>query len=172
MLIEMFVFFSRSWRAISMRPCHPVHCTRRAAKGRRDINGRLAAERRQKGREACMMGERACGPDSMATRAETEARAREAASFKCHEAPLGPGPHQGPDRAPSGFAQAAEGTRGRGPQKSFIFRPQLATGSWCGALALPWAWPWADGGAPGGARAELGSESGYRITVSSSPGGP
>ena len=54
MLIEMFVFFSRSWRAISMRPCHPVHCTRRAAKGLRDINGRLAAERRQKGREACM----------------------------------------------------------------------------------------------------------------------
>ena len=56
MLIEIFVFFSRSWRAISMRPCHPVHCTRRAAKGLRDINGRLAAERRQKGREACMRG--------------------------------------------------------------------------------------------------------------------
>ena len=25
-------------------------------------------------------------------------------------------------------------------------------------------WPWAEGGAPGGARAELGSESGYRFT--------
>ena len=93
-----------------------------------------------------------------------EVRAREAASFKCHEAPLGPGPHQGPERAPRGFAQAAEGTRGRGPQKSFIFRPQLATGRWCGALALPWAWPWTEGGAPGGARAELGSESDYRST--------
>ena len=66
------------------------------------------------------------------------------------------------ERAPRGFAQAAEGTGH--PQKSFTFRPQLATGRWCGALALPWAWPWADGGAPGGARAELGSESGYRFT--------
>ena len=45
MLISISVFFSRSWRAISMRPCHPVHCTRRAAKGLRDIHGRLAAER-------------------------------------------------------------------------------------------------------------------------------
>ena len=57
-----------------------------------------------------------------------EVRAREAASFKCHEAPLGPGPHQSPERAPRGVAPAAEGTRGRGPQKSFTFRPQLATG--------------------------------------------
>ena len=54
MLISISVFFSRSRRTISMRPRHPVHCTRRAAKGLRDINGRLAAERRQKGREACM----------------------------------------------------------------------------------------------------------------------
>ena len=55
-----------------------------------------------------------------------EVRAREAASFKCHEAPLGPGPHQGPERAPRGFAQAAEGTRH--PQKSFTFPSQLALG--------------------------------------------
>ena len=68
MLIEMFVFFSRSWRAISMRPCHPVHCTRRAAKGLRDINGRLAAEWRQTGKGGMHEEERACGPDSMATR--------------------------------------------------------------------------------------------------------
>ena len=68
MLIEIFVFFSRSWRAISMRPCHPVHCTRRAAKGLRDINGRLAAERRQTGKGGMHEEERACGPDSMAAR--------------------------------------------------------------------------------------------------------
>ena len=68
MLIDISVFFSRSWRAISMRPCHPVHCTRRAAKGLRDINGRLAAERRQTGKGGVHEEERACGPDSMATR--------------------------------------------------------------------------------------------------------
>ena len=68
MLIEIYVFFSRNWRAISMRPCHPVHCTRRAAKGLRDINGRLAAERRQTGKGGMHEEERACGPDSMATR--------------------------------------------------------------------------------------------------------
>ena len=68
MLIEISVFFSRSWRAISMRPCHPVHCTRRAAKGLRDINGRLAAERRQTGKGGVHEEERVCGPDSMATR--------------------------------------------------------------------------------------------------------
>ena len=31
MLISISVFFSRSRRTISMRPRHPVHCTRRAA---------------------------------------------------------------------------------------------------------------------------------------------
>ena len=67
MLIEISVFFPRSWRAISMRPCHPVHCTRRAAKGLRDINGRLAAEWRQTGKGGMHEEERACGPDSMAT---------------------------------------------------------------------------------------------------------
>ena len=36
MLVSISIFFSRSWRAISMRPCHPVHCTRRAVKGLRD----------------------------------------------------------------------------------------------------------------------------------------
>ena len=62
-------------------------------------------------------------------------------------------------------------TRARSEHRGGVHRPQkgpggpqLATGRWCGALALPWAWPWAEGGAPGGARAELGSESDYRST--------
>ena len=61
MLISISVFFSRSWREISMRACHPVQCTMRAAKGLRDSNGRLAAERRQKGREACMRSSERAG---------------------------------------------------------------------------------------------------------------
>ena len=52
----------------SMRPCHPLHCTRRAAKGVRDIHARLAAKREQTGKGGMHEEERACCPECMATR--------------------------------------------------------------------------------------------------------
>ena len=108
----------------------------------RDINGRLAAERRQKGREACMRGsERAVRTPWRQERRQRYAQERRhLSSFKCHEAPLGPGRHQGSHlrgcARPSVWSEHSWG----------LHRPQKGPGTHRNPSLFFRSWPWGEAG--------------------------